>query len=208
MNVIGLRSGVIDAVVRARAATEPLIQIIHSSNEKQSKAGSKTPSDLVTENETIHNSLLTTRFAELVLHTYTSNNQIQSKPSSSSSQSDINSIFIKFGLLDVVLRLVTTAEGLQPLALLIPILEDIKLNGQDELKNKSKKILNILNVEVIKFSSLNNEKLKNEKDEIIRLREELKQKYREILQKDEEIKMEKEELRRKDEENENLNQPN
>ncbi|KAA6357592.1 MAG: hypothetical protein EZS28_046881, partial [Streblomastix strix] len=29
MNVIGLRSGVIDAVVRARAATEPLIQIIH-----------------------------------------------------------------------------------------------------------------------------------------------------------------------------------
>ncbi|KAA6358114.1 MAG: hypothetical protein EZS28_046359, partial [Streblomastix strix] len=39
-------------------------------------------------------------------------------------------IFIKFGLLDVVLRLVTTAEGLQSLALLIPILEDIKLNGE------------------------------------------------------------------------------
>ncbi|KAA6328835.1 MAG: hypothetical protein EZS28_053675, partial [Streblomastix strix] len=166
MNVIGLRSGVIDAVVRARAATEPLIQIIHSPNEKQSKQGSKALSDLVAENETIRNSLLTTGFAELVLHTLTSNSKIQSKSSSSSSQSDIIPIFIKVGLLDVVLRLVTTAEGLQPLSLLIPILEELKLNGEDELKSKSKKILGLLSIEGInaQSSSLNNEELKNEKD--------------------------------------------
>ncbi|KAA6314404.1 MAG: hypothetical protein EZS28_055590, partial [Streblomastix strix] len=106
MNVIGLRSEVVDTVVRARAATEPLIQIIHSPNEKQSKQGSKALSDLITENETIRNSLLTTGFAEVILHTLTSNNQIQSKQSSSSS-SDIIPIFIKVGLLDGVLRLVT-----------------------------------------------------------------------------------------------------
>ncbi|KAA6386307.1 MAG: hypothetical protein EZS28_018166 [Streblomastix strix] len=146
LNVIGIRSEVVDAVVRARAATEPLIQIIHSSNEKQSKAGSKALSDLVAENDTICNSLLTTGFAELVLHTLTSNNQIQSESSSLPFETPI---FIKIGLLDVVLRLVTTAEGLQPLSLLIPILEEIKLNGNDELKNKSKKILGILSTECI-----------------------------------------------------------
>ncbi|KAA6364218.1 MAG: hypothetical protein EZS28_040254, partial [Streblomastix strix] len=94
--------------------------------------------------QTIRNSLLTTGFAEVVLHTLTSNNQIQSKQSSSSSSSsDIIPIFIKVGLLDVALRIVTTAEGLQPLSLLIPILEDIKLNGEGELKSKSKKNIRI-----------------------------------------------------------------
>ncbi|KAA6379869.1 MAG: hypothetical protein EZS28_024604 [Streblomastix strix] len=179
MNVIGLRSEVVDAVVRARAATEPLIQIIHSPNEKQSKQGSKALSDLVADNETIRSSLLTTGFAELVLHTLTSNNQIQSK--SSSSSSDIIPIFIKVGLLDVVLRLVTTAEGLQPLALLIPILEDLKQKGENELKNKSKKILTLLQSEGINSSSSqqNDEDLKKEKEQNIRLREELEKEKKE-----------------------------
>ncbi|KAA6378247.1 MAG: hypothetical protein EZS28_026227 [Streblomastix strix] len=207
MNVIGLRSEVVDAVVRARAATEPLIQIIHSLNEKQSKQGSKALSDLITENETIRNSLLTTGFAEVVLHTLTSNNQIQSKQSSSST-SDIIPIFIKVGLLDVVLRLVTTAEGLQPLALLIPILEDIKLNGEGELKSKSKKILGLLSIEGINVQSTSNkEELKYEKEEIIRLKEEYRIKDEEIRMKDElnqrineELRREKEQLKQKDEE--------
>ncbi|KAA6396658.1 MAG: hypothetical protein EZS28_007814 [Streblomastix strix] len=165
MNVIGLQSGVVDAVVRARAATEPLIQIIYSPSEKQSKAGSKTLSDLIIENETIRNSLLTTGFVELVLHTLTSNNQIQSK--SSSSSSDIIPIFIKIGLLDIVLKLVTTARGLQPLSLLIPILEELQLSGEDELINKSKIILNNLKVEGIKASS--STQIKEKINEILRL---------------------------------------
>ncbi|KAA6373503.1 MAG: hypothetical protein EZS28_030971, partial [Streblomastix strix] len=158
-------------------------------------------SDLITENETIRNSLLTTGFAEVVLHTLTSNNQIQSKQSSSSS-SDIIPIFIKVGLLDVVLRLVTTAEGLQPLSLLIPILEEIKLNGQEELKNKSKKILNNLNTEGINVQSTSNkEEMKHEKEEIIRLKEELRREKEKNRLKDEELRREKEERNRILEEN-------
>jgi hypothetical protein len=33
---------------------------------------------------------------------------------------------VKVGLLDVILRLVTVAEGLQPLSILIPLLEELK----------------------------------------------------------------------------------
>ncbi|KAA6367591.1 MAG: hypothetical protein EZS28_036882, partial [Streblomastix strix] len=41
LHVIGVRSKVIDSNIRAGTVTESFIQIIHSSNEKQSKAGSK-----------------------------------------------------------------------------------------------------------------------------------------------------------------------
>ncbi|KAA6360384.1 MAG: hypothetical protein EZS28_044089, partial [Streblomastix strix] len=166
-----------------------------------SKQGSKALSDLITANETIRNSLLTTGFAEVVLHTLTSNNQIQSKQSSSSSSGNIP-IFIKVGLLDVVLRLVTTAEGLQSLALLIPILEDIKLNGEDELKSKSKKILNNLNAEGINVQSTSNkEEMKSEKEENVRLKEELLREKEENRKKDEELRKEREDKQRILEEN-------
>ncbi|KAA6370464.1 MAG: hypothetical protein EZS28_034009, partial [Streblomastix strix] len=180
---------------------------IQSLNEKQSKQGSKALSDLITENETIRNSLLTTGFAEVVLHTLTSNNQIQSK--SSSSSSDIIPIFIKFGLLDVVLRLVTTAEGLQSLALLIPILEDIKLNGEGELKSKSKKILGQLSIEGINVqSSSNKEEMKSDKEENIRLKEEHRIKDEEIRMKDELNQRINEELRREKEDKQRIIEEN
>jgi hypothetical protein len=47
-----------------------------SSNEKQSKAGSKALCDLIEENETIRNSLLTTGFIQVVIHTLTSGSQV------------------------------------------------------------------------------------------------------------------------------------
>ncbi|KAA6322399.1 MAG: hypothetical protein EZS28_054439, partial [Streblomastix strix] len=120
--VIGVRSKVEDASVRAGAATESLIQIIHSSNEKESKSGSKALCELVEENSQIRNSLLSTGFAQLVLHTLTSNTQIETKSSSSYSSTPENStpIFIKIGLLNVILKLSEEEKGLESLIILIP----------------------------------------------------------------------------------------
>ncbi|KAA6361678.1 MAG: hypothetical protein EZS28_042795, partial [Streblomastix strix] len=97
LHVIGVRSKVEDASVRAGAATESLIQIIHSSNEKESKSGSKALCELVEENSQIRNSLLSTGFAQLVLHTLTSNTQIETKSSSFSYPEKSTPIFVKIG---------------------------------------------------------------------------------------------------------------
>ncbi|KAA6362677.1 MAG: hypothetical protein EZS28_041796, partial [Streblomastix strix] len=76
---------------------------------------------------------------------------ISSQPSSSSSQQLIQaqhhkqeipqSNHIKSCLLDILLKLVTTSEDLNPLQVLIPILEELKTNGEIEIKNKARKIL-------------------------------------------------------------------
>ncbi|KAA6365553.1 MAG: hypothetical protein EZS28_038920, partial [Streblomastix strix] len=98
--------------------------------------------------------------------------------------------FVKVGLLDVILRLVTVAEGLQPLSILIPLLEELKKNGETELKVKARKILTNLAGEGINYSSGN----ENEKDQKIK---EFENSNRE---KDEKIQRDKEELKRKDDE--------
>ncbi|KAA6384638.1 MAG: hypothetical protein EZS28_019835 [Streblomastix strix] len=206
LHVIGVRSKVIDSNIRAGTATESFVQIIHSSNEKQSKAGSKALCDLIEENETIRNSLLTTGFIQVVIHTLTSGSQVPSQSSSSSSSQIISDspTFVKVGLLDVILRLVTVAEGLQPLSILIPLLEEQKKNGETELKVKARKILGQLSSEGINDSSGNekenekDQKIKELKDTNKKQDEQLKQKDEELMRKDEEIKRDKEELKQKD----------
>ncbi|KAA6402665.1 MAG: hypothetical protein EZS28_001811 [Streblomastix strix] len=186
LHVIGVRSKVEDSIVRAGAATESLIQIIHCPIEKQSKAGSKALCELVEENETIRNSLLTTGFIQIVLHTLTSRTQISTQSSSQSSlSSTITPYFIKVGLLNVILRITEEGEQLQSLDVLLPLLKDLKHNGENQLKSKAKSILSLLKLKEIKHSS-GKDKKKDEK--INDLEQIIKHKDEEIKQKDEIIK--------------------
>ncbi|KAA6385053.1 MAG: hypothetical protein EZS28_019421 [Streblomastix strix] len=119
LHVLGVRCQVMDAAVCAREATESLIQIIHSENKQQSKAGSKALCDLVEANYVIQNSLLTTGFAQVVLRTLILGTQEQGKDSSSSQQSSSDKLiptFIKAGLLNVILKLTEQSQELESLA--------------------------------------------------------------------------------------------
>ncbi|KAA6395763.1 MAG: hypothetical protein EZS28_008709 [Streblomastix strix] len=166
MSVIGLQSEVTNETLRTRTVTEPLIQFIHSSNEKQSKAGSKALCDLIGDNETVRETLLKTGFVELVLHIITSGQQDKDKssyqssssslqpPSSSSSSSSSSqeiqlnqvSIYSQLGFLDVTLQLSMTADDIQPIAVLIPVLEQIQQNIKSELLQKAQQILDQLKI--------------------------------------------------------------
>ncbi|KAA6372516.1 MAG: hypothetical protein EZS28_031957 [Streblomastix strix] len=188
LHVIGVRSKVEDASVRAGAATESLIQIIHSSNEKESKSGSKALCELVEENSQIRNSLLSTGFAQVVLHKLTSNTQIETKSSSSSSPENSTPIFIKIGLLNVVQRLTEEEKGLESLIVLIPVLEELKSNGENQLKSKAKNLLLILS-QIIGINSQNSNSNSN-----------LKEKDQKIQQMEESNKRKDEELRINDQE--------
>ncbi|KAA6395569.1 MAG: hypothetical protein EZS28_008909 [Streblomastix strix] len=192
LHIIGIRSGSVDYSIRAQTATEPMIQIIHSPNEKKSKAGSKTLCDLIEENEQIRNSLLTTGFVQIVLHSLTSNTQIPSQQSSSSSNNQIPT-FVKIGLLNVIQKLTDEEEGLQSLSVLIPILEELKQNGEDQLKNKAKRILGLLQAVGIKYSTNQNDQ---EKDQKIKELENFNK------QKDEQLRITAEELHRVEKEKE------
>ncbi|KAA6377537.1 MAG: hypothetical protein EZS28_026935 [Streblomastix strix] len=191
LHVIGVRSKVEDASVRAGAATESLIRIIHSSNEKESKSGSKALCELVEENSQIRNSLLSTGFAQVVLHTLTSNTQIETKSSSSSSSSPENPtpIFIKIGLLNVILKLSEEEKGLESLIVLIPVLEELKLNGENQLKSKAKNLLLILSqIKGINSQNSNSNSNSKEKDQKIQQMEESnKCKDEELRIKDQEL---------------------
>jgi hypothetical protein len=68
---------------------------------------------------------------------------------------------VRNNLLDLLLKLAGSAEDLQPLSILIPILERIKTDGEPELKNKAKRILALIASEGI--SSLSDTKEKDEK---------------------------------------------
>ncbi|KAA6366817.1 MAG: hypothetical protein EZS28_037656, partial [Streblomastix strix] len=105
---------------------------------------------------------------------------------------------------DLLLKLAGSAEDLQPLSILIPILERIKTDGEPELKNKAKRILGMIASEGI--SSFSDTKEKDEK--IHQLEEENKRKDQELIRKDEENRKMKEELNQKDEENKKLKYEN
>lgn len=51
---------------------------------------------------------------------------------------------MKCGVLDILLRLITNSDNLEPIAILIPILTELKNNGEKETKKKSINILGIL----------------------------------------------------------------
>ncbi|KAA6367636.1 MAG: hypothetical protein EZS28_036837 [Streblomastix strix] len=216
LHIIGIRSGSVDCSIRAQTATEPMIQIIYSPNEKKSKAGSKALCDLIEENEQIRNSLLTTGFVQIVLHSLTSNTQIQSQQSSSSSNNQIPT-FVKIGLLNVIQKLTDEEEGLQSLSVLIPILEELKQNGEDQLKNKARKILSLLSGEGIKYSSNSNDKEKDQKIKeleesnkinIEELHQVQQEKEREIIEKErlksENTKLKEENIKLKEKEKQNI----
>ncbi|KAA6381997.1 MAG: hypothetical protein EZS28_022476, partial [Streblomastix strix] len=165
LNAISIHSETADKIVLAGAATEPLIRMIHSPEEQISKAGSKALGDLIEENTQIRKSLLTTGFIQIVQHTLQSealSHPIQSSSSQPSMQKETNvPNYIRNNLLDLLLKLAGSAEDLQPLSILIPILDRIKTDGEPELKNKAKRILALIASEGI--SSFSDTKEKDEK---------------------------------------------
>ncbi|KAA6359670.1 MAG: hypothetical protein EZS28_044803, partial [Streblomastix strix] len=143
-HVIGVRNGGDDKTILAGAATDSIIQTIFSSDEQISKAGSKALVELLEENTEIRKSLLTSGFIQIVQHTLPSEtltHSIQLSSSLLSQQKETNvPNYIRNNLLDLLLKLAGSAEDLQPLSILIPILERIKTDGEPELKNKAKRI--------------------------------------------------------------------
>ncbi|KAA6378899.1 MAG: hypothetical protein EZS28_025575, partial [Streblomastix strix] len=201
-HVIGVRNGSDDKMILAGAATESIIQTIFSPDEQISKAGSKALGDLIEENTEIRKSLLTTGFIQIVQQELPSEvltHSIQSSSSSSSSLQKETNVpnHIRNNLLDLLLKLAGSAEDLQPLSILIPILERIKTDGELELKNKAKRILALITSEGI--SSLSDTKEKDEK--IHQLEEENKRKDYELNRNDEVNKKMKEENKKLKDEN-------
>ncbi|KAA6361907.1 MAG: hypothetical protein EZS28_042566, partial [Streblomastix strix] len=193
-HVIGVRNGSDDKMILAGAATESIIQTIFSPDEQISKAGSKALGDLIEENTEIRKSLLTTGFIQIVQQELPSEvltHSIQSSSSSSSSLQKETNVpnHVRNNLLDQLLKLAVSAEDLQPLSILIPILERIKTDGEPELKNKAKRILGMIASEGI--SSLSDTKEKDEK--IHQLEEENKRKDEENKKMQEEYKKLKDE---------------
>ncbi|KAA6355978.1 MAG: hypothetical protein EZS28_048495, partial [Streblomastix strix] len=140
LHLIGVRGTIDDKTLVAGAATDSFIRMIIQSDEKISKAGSQGLSDLLAENVSIRNSLLSSEFTQIVIRTLS---QV-TKPVA---------IHVKNGFLDVLLRLVTTADHLQALSVLVPILEDMKTTGEEQLKTKSRRILTLLAGEGITSTS-------------------------------------------------------
>ncbi|KAA6397046.1 MAG: hypothetical protein EZS28_007431, partial [Streblomastix strix] len=140
LHLIGVRGTIDDKTLVAGAATDSFIRMIIQSDEKISKAGSQGLSDLLAENVSIRNSLLSSEFTQIVIRTLS---QV-TKPVA---------IHVKNGFLDVLLRLVTTADHLQALSVLVPVLEDMKTTGEEQLKTKSRRILTLLAGEGITSSS-------------------------------------------------------
>ncbi|KAA6360115.1 MAG: hypothetical protein EZS28_044358 [Streblomastix strix] len=124
--------------------------MIHQSDEKISKCGSKSLGDLIEENPEICNSLLTSGFIQITNHTL----------------------------------------SLEPLEALIPILEYLKQNEDQTLKDKAKRILHILAGEGIgksQHSIRNDDELSHEREENDKLREQIKRNEEEIARKNEQI---------------------
>ncbi|KAA6364662.1 MAG: hypothetical protein EZS28_039811, partial [Streblomastix strix] len=199
LHIVGVYDKVSDDVVRANATIEPLIQIIHSPNEGRSKSACATLLSLI-DDDIIQASLLSTGFLGIVHHTLTSKPEEQKKSSSSSEDGTVPN-HVKLGLLEIVLKLAEGGEGLEPLAVLIPILEELKSKGQGKIKSKAKTIMNQLNGEGMATSS------KSEKEKIERIREleETVHRQEEELRKEkDELRKEKEEIVKLKEENEKL----
>ncbi|KAA6358557.1 MAG: hypothetical protein EZS28_045917, partial [Streblomastix strix] len=58
LHIAGALDKVVDVVLRSHTAIEPLIQIIHSSNENRSRAASKTLEELIEDDDAIRMALL------------------------------------------------------------------------------------------------------------------------------------------------------
>ncbi|KAA6379905.1 MAG: hypothetical protein EZS28_024569 [Streblomastix strix] len=184
-HVIGVRNGSDDKMILAGAATDSIIQTIFSPDENTSKSGSITLSELIKENEIIRNSLITSGFIQKVQHTFAHCSQ-----SSSSSQTQITTPYhVKSGILDIILKLIETIDDFQPTAVLIPILTDLKNNGEKEIKNQSISILAIQRAKGINASSSSNSQEKDE--QIKQLKEGIEREKAEKERKEEELQRER-----------------
>ncbi|KAA6388697.1 MAG: hypothetical protein EZS28_015776 [Streblomastix strix] len=190
LHVIGVRNGSDDKTILAGAAIDSIIHSLFSGDEKTSKSGSKALCELIEENEIIRHSLMRTGFISKVQYAFIYSSKYSS--SSSSSQTEIATPYhVKCGLLDIIQRLVSTVDDLQPTSILIPILTELKNKGEKEIKKKSENIFIFLNAKGINSTSSSDSKEKD--DEIKQLKEGME---REKAEKEKN----KEELRRKEEE--------
>ncbi|KAA6371752.1 MAG: hypothetical protein EZS28_032720, partial [Streblomastix strix] len=164
IHIIGVYGGTDDKVVLAGSVTESMIQMMHSKDEKISKAGSKALWDLVDENIEIRNSLLTTGFANKLLHSFTLGNTIPKH--------------VKNSLLDIALKLSEFEEGLEALNILVPVLEDIVSIDSREIKTKARNLLVLLQAKGMRNQQDNN--IRDKK--IIKLKDKINQKKKEIEQ--------------------------
>ncbi|KAA6371605.1 MAG: hypothetical protein EZS28_032868 [Streblomastix strix] len=193
LHVIGVRNGSDDKTILAGAAIDSIIHSLFSGDEKTSKSGRKALCELIEENEIIRHSLMRTGFISKVQYAFI--NSSQSSSSSSSSQTEITTPYhVKCGLLDIVLKLVATVVDLQQTSILIPILTELKNNGEIEIKNKS---LNILGIQSAKgINSTSSYDTKEKDDEIKQFKEGMERKEEELRRKEEELRRKDEELQR------------
>ncbi|KAA6374656.1 MAG: hypothetical protein EZS28_029817 [Streblomastix strix] len=141
LHIIGIRNSTDDQSILAGIATESMILNIFTSDEKQSNAASNALEGLIEENEIIRNALLTNGFLLKVQQTFTNKS---SSSSSSSQTSNATPNYLISGLLDIILKLLATVGDLQPIAILIPLLNEMKSSGEKNIKKKSMNILSIL----------------------------------------------------------------
>ncbi|KAA6366476.1 MAG: hypothetical protein EZS28_037997, partial [Streblomastix strix] len=192
LHVIGVRNGSDDKTILAGAAIDSIIHSLFSRDEKTSKSGSKALCELIEENEIIRHSLMRTGFISKVQYAFI--NSSQSSSSSSSSQTESTTPYhVKCGLLDIVHRLVATVDDLQPTSILIPILTELKNNGEKDIQKKAVNIFLLLNPQVAKSSSFES---KEKDDEIKLLKEGMEREKAEKEKNKEELKRKEEELLR------------
>ncbi|KAA6378955.1 MAG: hypothetical protein EZS28_025518 [Streblomastix strix] len=176
LHLIGVRNGTNDKTILAGAITESLIISIFSPDEKASKSGSKALCELIEENKIIRHSLIIMGFIQKVQHAFTNSSQSSSSQINSLTE-DVTPYHVKCGLLDILLKITTTADDLKPIANLIPVLIDLKNNEEKELKKKADNILAILGSQgIIDPSSetkMKDEKIKQLEDDNSKLKEEI-----------------------------------
>ncbi|KAA6377026.1 MAG: hypothetical protein EZS28_027447 [Streblomastix strix] len=194
LHVIGVRNSTDDTTILAGAVTESMILNIFTSDEKQSKAASICLEGLIEENENIRNALLTNGFLQKVQQTFTN----QSSSSSSSSQtSNASPNYLISGLLDIILKLLATADDLQPISILIPLLNEMKTAGEKNIKKKIEMLLATLNANGI--NSPSSESSNEKESKIQQLEESNRLKDEKFRQQEEQLKQNQEQLRQKDE---------
>ncbi|KAA6368456.1 MAG: hypothetical protein EZS28_036017, partial [Streblomastix strix] len=126
-----------------------------------------------------------------------------SQSSSSSQTANPTPNYLISGILDIILKLLATADDLQPIAILIPLLNEMKINGEKNIKKKTENILFILLAKGINSHTSENS---NEKDEKIHLLEDANRNKDDIIRrKDEQLKQKDSELQREKESNKNKN---
>ncbi|KAA6391431.1 MAG: hypothetical protein EZS28_013043, partial [Streblomastix strix] len=187
---------------RASASGLALVQIILNSDEILSRQGTEALCKLIVVDEQIRDAMLSKRFVDLVLETLTDQKSIKKQTSSSEQEQEQEEesepIFVKVGLLTVVQKLAEEIENPIILGDLIPILEEIKKNGEKEMIKKARTILGSLQQQGITAPQSNES---NENDEKIRQLEETNRRQEETIRKlDEEKereKIEKDENRKK-----------